>query len=103
MPSRARVPGRRPAVDALAHAVTLDMRDWWQPTVEGFWQRLPKAGMLHAMGEAKVTAAAPLDSVKKAEAAQMVAKAMQGCCWLPVPLRPMGSVGVDGCQLAEAA
>ena len=82
---------RSPAADALAHAVTLDMRDWWQPTVEGFWQRLPKAGMLHAMGEAKVTAPAPLDSVKKAEAAQMVAKAMQGGCWLPAPLREMAA------------
>lgn len=33
-----------PAADALADSVTLDMREWWQPTVEGFWQRLPKAG-----------------------------------------------------------
>jgi ParB family chromosome partitioning protein len=83
--------GRKPATDALAQAVTLDMRDWWQPTVEGFWQRLPKAGMLHAMNEAKVTAPAPLDGLKKAEAAQMVAKAMQGAGWLPAPLREMAA------------
>ena len=83
--------GRNPAADALAQAVTLDMREWWQPTVEGFWQRLPKAGMIHAMGEAKVTAVAPLDSVKKAEAAHMVAKAMQGGGWLPAPLREMAA------------
>ena len=69
---------RNPTADALAHAVTLAMRDWWQPTVEGFWQLLPKAGMLHAMSEAKVMAAAPLDSMKKAEAVQMVYEAMQG-------------------------
>ena len=43
-----------------------------------FWQRLPKAGILYAMLDAKVTAPAPLDSMKKAEAAQMVATAMQG-------------------------
>ena len=79
--------GRNPAADALAQALTLDMRDWWQPTVEGFWQRLPKAGMIHAMSEAKVTAAAPLGKVKKAEAAQMAAQAMQGTDWLPAPLR----------------
>ena len=79
------------------------LHDWWQPTVEGFWQRLPKSGMVHAMSEAKVTAAAPLDSMKKAEAAQMVSKAMQGGAWLPVPLRPVESAGVDGCQLAQAA
>ena len=34
--------------------------------------------MLHAMSEAKVMAAAPLDSMKKAEAVQMVYEAMQG-------------------------
>ena len=79
--------GCSPAADTLAQAVALDMRAHWHPTVEGFWQRLPKAGMIHAMGEARVTAAAPLDGVKKAEAARMVAKAMQGSGWLPVPLR----------------
>jgi len=41
--------GRHPAAVALAQAVALDMRDWWQPTVEGFWQRLPKAGLIHAL------------------------------------------------------
>ena len=82
---------RRPAADALAASVALDMREWWQPTVEGFWQRLPKAGMVRALGEARVTAAAPLDSMKKAEAAQMVAKAMQGGGWLPMPLRQMAA------------
>jgi hypothetical protein len=83
--------GRKPLADALAQAVRLDMRAWWQPTVEGFWQRLPKAGMLYAMLDAKVTAPAPLDSIKKAEAAQMVATAMQGGDWLPVPLREMAA------------
>ncbi len=47
--------------------------------------------MLHAMAEAKVTAPAPLDSLKKAEAAQMVARAMQGGGWLPAPLREMAA------------
>ena len=34
-----------------------------------------------------MTAPAPFDSVKKVEAAQMAAKALQGSGWLPEPLR----------------
>lgn len=83
--------GRHPAAVALAQAVALDMRDWWQPTVEGFWQRLPKAGLIHALGEAQVTAVAALDSMKKAEAAQTVAKTMQGGGWLAPPLRGLAA------------
>ena len=79
------------------------MREWWQPTVEGYWQRLPKAEMIHALGEARVTAPALLDSLRKAEAAQMVAKAMQGGDWLRVPLRALSQQEVAGWQLAQAA
>ena len=65
MPFRRRATTRHPAADTLAEAVGLDMREWWQPTVEGFWQRLQKAGMIHALSEARVTAPAPLDSRKR--------------------------------------
>jgi len=63
------------------------MAQWWIPSVEGFYLRLPKAALLEAMSEAKVTADAPFASVKKDEAARMTAKALKGSGWLPQPLQ----------------
>ena len=47
----------------------------------------PKAALISAVTEAKLTANAPFDSVKKAEAAKMAAKALKDSGWLPEPLR----------------
>ena len=66
-----------------------DMRQWWTPSVEGFYGRLSKAALVEAVTEAGVTADAPFDSVKKAEAAAMAAKALKDSSWLPLPLRPL--------------
>lgn len=63
------------------------MRAWWSPSIEGFYGRLPKAALISAVTEAKVTADAPFDSAKKAEAAKMAAKALKDSGWLPEPLR----------------
>jgi len=43
------------------------------------------------LGKAQVTAVAALDSMKKAEATQTVAKAMQGGGWLAPPLRALAA------------
>ena len=73
--------GRAHAADRMANALKTDMAYWLKPSVEGFYGRLPKAALAKAVIEAKVTAAAPFDSVKKLEAAQMAAKALQGSGW----------------------
>lgn len=73
--------------DQIAAFLALDMRQWWTPSVEGFYGRLSKAALVEAVTEAGVTADAPFDSVKKAEAAAMAAKALKDSLWLPLPLR----------------
>ena len=45
----------------------------------------------------------PTRQPEKAEAAQMVATAMEGGDWLPVPLRAPSQQEVAGRQLAQAA
>lgn len=79
--------GGQAHADRLAEALSLDMRQWWTPTVDGFFQRVPKAMLVSAVTEAGVTAPAPFDSVKKAEAARMAAQALAGSGWLPEPLK----------------
>ncbi|MDR3489786.1 MAG: ParB/RepB/Spo0J family partition protein [Bradyrhizobium sp.] len=79
--------GKDTHADQLAGVLSLDMKQWWTPSVEGFYQRLPKSALLQMMTEAKVVADAPFASVKKDEAARMAAKALNGSGWLPEPLR----------------
>ena len=79
--------GQQAHADRLAGVLSLDMAQWWTPSVEGFYGRLPKAALLQAMSEAKVTAEAPFANVKKDEAARMAAKALKDSGWLPQPLR----------------
>jgi ParB family chromosome partitioning protein len=80
---------RHAHADQLAEALSFDMTPWWTPTVEGFFTRLPKVALSQAVAEAKVTADAPFDGLKKAEAAKMAAKALKDSGWLPTPLRTL--------------
>lgn len=73
--------------DALASALGLDMAKWWQPSVDGFYDKLPKATLLHIVSEAKAPMTVSIGAVKKPEAARYVAQAMIGQAWLPAPLR----------------
>jgi ParB family chromosome partitioning protein len=80
-------PGREHA-DQLAVTLALDMRQWWTPTPEGFYERLPKAALAEAVKQAQVAPlAVSLTNVKKAEAARIAARALTGSGWLPEPLR----------------
>jgi ParB family chromosome partitioning protein len=78
---------RHQHADRLAEALSLDMAHWWTPSVEGFYQRLPKAALSQAVAEAKASAAVAFDQIKKAEAARLAGKALAGTGWLPEPLR----------------
>jgi ParB family chromosome partitioning protein len=74
--------------DQLAAALTLDMTQWWRPTVEGFYQRMPKAALAQAVEDAKVaTLGVSLAHLSKAETVRIVAGALNGTRWLPEPLR----------------
>jgi ParB family chromosome partitioning protein len=75
--------------DRLASALALDMRRWWTPTPEGFFERLPRAMLAEAVREAQVPPlGVSLTNVKKAEAARLAERALSGSGWLPQPLRP---------------
>jgi ParB family chromosome partitioning protein len=84
---------RHAHADQLADTLALDMRQWWTPTVEGFYQRLPKAALAEAISEAKVPlAGGTIGKVTKAEAARIAAGALTGTGWLPEPLKVQPSV-----------
>lgn len=74
--------------DRLAEALSLDMRQWWTASVEGFYQRLPKSMLAQALDEAKVPlGGTAIARLTKAEAARVTAGSLADTGWLPEPLR----------------
>jgi ParB family chromosome partitioning protein len=73
--------------DQLATALDLDMRQWWTPSVDGFFSRLPKATLVHAVRAAGKRGAKDIPGMKKDVAARHTAQALAGTGWLPEPLR----------------
>jgi ParB family transcriptional regulator, chromosome partitioning protein len=81
-------PVRDPRIDQLAAAVSLDMAQWWQPTVAGYLGRVSKTLICEAVTEAKGKAAADnIASMKKADMADRAAELLTGTGWLPAMLR----------------
>ncbi len=79
---------RSHALDALANAAGLDMRDWFTPTAETYFGSLPKARILDVVREAvSPEVAATLTSLKKEPLAVAAEKRIAGTGWLPSPLR----------------
>jgi ParB family chromosome partitioning protein len=92
--------GRRLAhADQLGEALALDMRAWWTPTVDGFYGRITKAGLIHAVKDAGCQTGVVISNLRKAEAARYVAGLLAGSGWLPEPLRQPA----PKLELAEAA
>jgi ParB family chromosome partitioning protein len=76
------------ALDALARAAGLDMRDWFTPTAENYLGSVPRARILEVVREAvSPEAAATLTSLKKGPLAAAAEKRLAGSGWLPGPLR----------------
>jgi ParB family transcriptional regulator, chromosome partitioning protein len=95
---------RRMAHAALvARAVDLDMVEaGWEPTVDGYLNRVPKARILEAVREAKGEGAAQLlDHLKKGQMATEAERLLEGSGWLPVVLRRADLVALDGEENAE--
>lgn len=75
-------------IDALAQVASLDMREWWAPTAEGYLGGLPKARILQIVTEAvSASAAAPLGKLKKGPLATAAEHLLVGTGWLPPILR----------------
>jgi len=74
--------------ELLARAVELDMAEWWQPTREHFFERLPKAQILAAVADASSPQVA--ENIAKLKKPAMAARAEELVAnkrWLPDMLR----------------
>jgi ParB family chromosome partitioning protein len=89
--------------DLVARAVDLDMVEaGWEPTVDGYLNRVPKARILEAVREAKGEGTAQLlDHLKKGEMATEAERLLKGCGWLPEVLRLADLAALDGEANAE--
>ena len=89
--------------DLVARAVDLDMVEaGWEPTVDGYLNRVPKARILEAVREAKGDSTAQLlDHLKKGEMATEAERLLKGSGWLPEVLRRVDLAVEDGEGIAE--
>ncbi len=67
----------------LAQAVALDMAGWWQPTADGYFQHVPKAAILEAVGEFAPEHVTRLEKLKKGDIASEAERLADGTGWMP--------------------
>ena len=89
--------------DLVARATELDMVEAdWEPTVDGYLNRVPKAQILEAVREAKGEGAAQLlDHLKRGEMATEAERLLKNSGWLPEVLRRVDLAARDGELIAE--
>ncbi len=89
--------------DLVARTVDLDMVEaGWEPTVDGYLNRVPKARILEAVREAKGEGTAQLlDHLKKGEMATEAERLLKGSGWLPKVLRRADQVALEGDLIVE--
>jgi ParB family transcriptional regulator, chromosome partitioning protein len=94
---------RMAQADRLAEAVDLDMvAAGWEPTVDTYLNRVPKARILEAVREAKGEGTAQLlGHLKKGEMATEAERLLKGSGWLPDVLRRADLAALDGEDVAE--
>ena len=74
---------------ALAHAVNLDMHDWWTPTSAGYFDHVSKAKALEAVQVFAPGEVHRLAKLKKAQIAAEAERLAAGSGWLPVMFRKL--------------
>ena len=102
-PQRELIELRMAHADLVARAVDLDMVEaGWEPTVDGYLNRVPKARILEAVREAKGEGTAQLlDHLKKGEMATEAERLLKGSGWLPEVLRRADLAVLDGEAVRE--
>ncbi|EBW6765679.1 hypothetical protein DP806_16575 [Salmonella enterica subsp. enterica serovar Saintpaul] len=96
-------------LDGVETAIGFHMRDWWQPTKEGFFNFLTKPQIVAALNEAGMTeAAVHAEKLKKGDAAQYAEEQMTDTRWVPdwmtAPEAATAEVPADkNIHLADAA
>jgi ParB family chromosome partitioning protein len=73
---------RQPGAE-LAQAVGLDMAAWWKPTAEGYFQHVPKAAILEAVGQYAPDHVTRLSKLKKGDIASEAERLAEGTGWMP--------------------
>lgn len=73
---------RQPGAE-LAQAVGLDMAAWWKPTAEGYFQHVPKAAILEAVGQYAPDHVTRLSKLKKGDIASEAERLAEGTDWMP--------------------
>ena len=94
---------RMAQADLVSQAVDLDMVEaGWEPTVDNYLNRVPKARIVEAVREAKGEGTVQLlDHLKKGEMAVEAARLLKNTGWLPEVLRRADQVVLDGEDSAE--
>ena len=77
----------------LAQAVGLDMVAWWKPTAEGYFQHVPKAAILDAVGAFVPDSVTRLAKLKKADIASEAERLVNGTGWMPAIFKTEGPAG----------
>lgn len=81
---------RQPGAE-LAQAVGLDMAAWWKPTAEGYFQHVPKAAILEAVGQFAPAHVTRLAKLKKGDIASEAERLAEGTGWMPAMFKAEGS------------
>ncbi|WP_167646898.1 ParB/RepB/Spo0J family partition protein [Mameliella alba] len=91
--------------DLVAQAVELDMVEaGWEPTVDTYLNRVPKARILEAVREAKGEGTAQLlEHLKKGEMATEAERLLKGSGWLPEVFRRHDPAALDGAEEPEGS
>lgn len=78
----------RGSFDELASAAGLDMREWWTPTADGYFNGLPKGRILRAVAESVAPEMVrAMSLMKKPALAKSAEEKLAGTGWLPEVLR----------------
>jgi ParB family chromosome partitioning protein len=70
--------------EVLAKAVNLNMCNWWAPTQDSYFNHIPRLRIVEVIADAlSPTAAIPLGTMKKGQAAEAAERLIIGTNWLP--------------------